>query len=136
MTESIEVRFAEWLVSPIPGMSSLAIAARMLSGRTLPDAYNSRAYPHDIHDFYRCTMLLARIPEWRRRIGEMADVSPVWARLAEHWDELERLYFASEADRKTVKWSLTVDAFHTRLREVTAEPQLLQKMQQLPGGGA
>lgn len=121
----LETRFAEWLVSYHTGMSSLAIAARMLAGHNVRSPYSS-SYPRDIGDFYRCTLLLARIPEWRRRIGDMADVSATWARLAEHWDELERLYFASDAVRtapgKTLRdFRDAQDVFSARLREVTDE---------------
>lgn len=35
--------------------------------------------------------LLGLVPEWRSRIGEMAAHCPVWAALAEAWDELTDL---------------------------------------------
>lgn len=40
--------------------------------------------------------MLEAIPEWRGRIHEAADLSPQWAVLLEHWDELEALYREEE----------------------------------------
>lgn len=79
-------RIADWLFGGNTGTSSKAMAAH-LSGRK---AENS--YPSDGGDFGRCMGLLASVPEFRARIGEMATLSKQWATLAAHWSELEALY--------------------------------------------
>jgi hypothetical protein len=104
------------------GMSSEAIAARMLVGSPLPATWRATYYPRDIADFRRCVLLLARIPEWHKRIGEMSDVSPQWARLSEHWDELEKMYFAIVARDLEHVWDAPEQkAFQARLWQLTKE---------------
>lgn len=49
-------------------------------------------HPHDVDDFQRCRKLLMMMPEWRNSIHKMKDVSPIWSKLADHWDELDALY--------------------------------------------
>lgn len=76
----------KWIVGRDTGMSSQAIWAHMMG------APCDGSYPYDPDDFSRCDHLLRLIPEWRPRILEMAKYGPVWARLAEAWDELEAMY--------------------------------------------
>lgn len=119
---SIERRFALWLAEGETGMSSEAIAVVMLAGEPLPATWRTMYYPRDIADFRRCLLLLARIPEWRARLGEMAGVSPQWARLAEHWGELEKLYFAVVAQGVEHVWYAPEQAaFRSRLLQLTKE---------------
>ena len=47
------------------------------------------SYPHDPADLGRCLRLLEAVPEWRSRLGEMAECSTVWARLVARWEEME-----------------------------------------------
>ena len=44
-------------------------------------------------DFRRCMKLLDQVPEFRERLYEMKDVSEVWSRLVDNWDEFEKLYY-------------------------------------------
>lgn len=94
MSESIEKRAMRWAVGRDTGASSQAIMQTMTDGPPR-DGY---CYPHDSDDFGRCYRLLAIIPEWRPRIGEMANVGREWAALAERWDDLEALYQAQKHD--------------------------------------
>ena len=80
-----------WITGDDTGISSTAIWARMM-GAPQSGRYAFGNYPHDPDDFGRCYRLLASIPEWRPRIGEMAAEGEVWARLAAAWDELSALY--------------------------------------------
>lgn len=84
-------RVAMWLDNGERGTSSEAILER-LSGK--PQEH--RDIPRDLSDLNRCLLLLARIPAWRDRMGEMAEVSPDWARLAAAWDELITTYYEEE----------------------------------------
>jgi hypothetical protein len=95
-TTADEMREAcRWAAGRDTGISSLAIMERMTGG--MPD-WNS--WPRDPDDLGRCLRLLARIPGWRTRIGEMAGVSGVWAALTREWDALE----ASMRDEVGIAW--------------------------------
>lgn len=89
MTDSVEKRAMLWASGGDTGSSSLAIM-RVMSGGTPEDGRYS--YPLDGGDLGRCLRLLAIIPEWRARLGEMAKIGPQWAALVKHWDELESLH--------------------------------------------
>jgi len=85
MGDETELSIAlEWALGDDTGISSKAIMNMML-GRKV-DAWT---YPSDPADLGRCIRLLLLIPAWRPRIGEMAAVDRVWARLVAAWDKLE-----------------------------------------------
>lgn len=75
----------DWIGCGDTGLSSIAIWAHFTGAARGMDA------PLDPSDFGRCHRLLAKFPEWRARIGEMAGYRP-WKRLAPRWDELEALF--------------------------------------------
>lgn len=76
----------QWLASGEKGISSCTIF-EVLTG--LPAGYSSsRSHPRDPDDFKRCERLLRQCPELRERLEEMRAVSPDWANLVDHWDEL------------------------------------------------
>lgn len=77
----------QWLALGERGVSSEAIFAK-LTGIPVRDYRWLNTHPHDPDDLYRCRKLLEAVPEFRARLSEMATVSPVWAALVEHWDEL------------------------------------------------
>jgi hypothetical protein len=87
-----------WAVGPDTGISSAAICRRLkpLGENGIIPYGDSRSafgnHPHDPADFGRCHRLLHAIPGWRARIGEMNAESAIWAKLADNWDELEKLY--------------------------------------------
>ena len=78
-----------WLESDQTGLSSRFMAV-VLAQRVVPGL--DYAHPHDPADFGRCLGLLAACPELRQRLPKIAETSVEWARLVEHWDELEALY--------------------------------------------
>jgi hypothetical protein len=88
----------EWLLGPDTGFSSLTIFYVLTSEHTIAASarlglHGRGSYPHDPDDFGRCYRLLKAIPEWRARLGEVADVyDVVWPELVDAWDELEALY--------------------------------------------
>ncbi len=91
--ETIEQRALTWLLSSDTGASSKSLARHML-GTKHEGGYVSA--PWDGDDLGRCLRLLAKIPEWEARIGEMAALSHMWAALVPHWAELKAL-MAEEA---------------------------------------
>lgn len=80
-------RAAQWMAGDDTGASSKAICAHMLGAVNVDPA----AYPHDGDDLGRCLRLLALVPEWTPRIGEMAQRGPYWAALVPRWAELTAL---------------------------------------------
>lgn len=76
-----------WYTKCERGTSSENIFFRM-TGRKTEDV----AHPHDLSDFRRCYLLLKVIPEYRTRISEMKDVSPIWSALVDNWDKLTELF--------------------------------------------
>jgi len=87
--KSIQARDNAWFCSLFTGASAIAIQQRMNPAR--PTTFK-RNHPHDPSDLNRCLLLLDLVPEWRPRLGEMADVSPAWAALVGEWDNLEGMF--------------------------------------------
>ncbi len=95
----------EWIEGPDTGTSSRVIFAVMYGFFTdgvrrtpLQGLWNGDnrldgrgSTPLDPSDFGGCSRLL-KLFGWRPRLGEVATAFPAWARLVEHWDELEALY--------------------------------------------
>ena len=75
-----------WISGPDTGASSKTIWKHMV-GTSCAD----KRYPLDPSDLGRCVRLLVLVPEWRLRMGEMAEHCAVWAALVEAWDELTDL---------------------------------------------
>ena len=85
---TIEQRAARWARDGQVGMSSRAIHDHMLG-------LGSRcgfAHPHDPDDLNRCLLLLDLIPEWKPRMGEMAQHSPQWAGLVNSWEVITEAF--------------------------------------------
>lgn len=82
-------KVAEWLANGVDvGMSSECIAFTLAFNIVPP----RKSYPNDVSDFRRCFTLLNKVPELREHFQKMAEVSPIWKNLVEHWDELETFY--------------------------------------------
>lgn len=96
MTLRLE-NFASWLASGERGESSNAILARVTGVPVGNYIFPSSGYPHDPSDFRSCMQLINQYPVLRSHLYEMKDVSPQWAQIVDHWDELEALY---ETERK------------------------------------
>lgn len=79
----------KWFYGPDTGTSSKVIWHVMMGQAA---SVKRGDHPLDPSDFGRCFRLLEAFPAWRERIGEMVAISRVWARMAEHWGELEALY--------------------------------------------
>jgi len=90
-----------WLQGTDTGVSSRAIFARMTSpAQDVSDLPIECHHPLDPDDFGRCYRLFQMFPEWRLRIKEMRRVSPQWASLVDHWNELEKLWESESSNGK------------------------------------
>lgn len=86
---TLQNKIAEWLANGVDvGMSSECIAFTLAFDIVPP----RKSYPNDVSDFRRCFTLLNKVPELREHFQKMAEVSPIWKNLVEHWDELETFY--------------------------------------------
>jgi hypothetical protein len=93
-----------WVVGEDTGISSKAIWAKMMGTRR-----RDSCHPWDPDDLGRCLRLLEAVPEWKPRLSEMADVSPIWAALVARWDEIAQ----SMADEVGIDWSKSQSASRT-----------------------
>lgn len=82
-------RFRAWSASEDAGASGLTIGSRLLHDKN-PEF--GHCHPYDSLDFACCLRLLRLIPEFRKDLGRMADVSPQWAALVAQWGNLEMSY--------------------------------------------
>lgn len=85
----------EWMTGDYTGASSKTIA-HVLSD--VPQATVCRGYtPSDSADFGRCVKLLEIFPEWHDRLPEVAAAYPnsCWEPVVARWDELARLWYAT-----------------------------------------
>jgi hypothetical protein len=102
-----------WIVGEDTGISSRTIWAVMMGVR--PERAN---VPIDPADFGRCYRLLKVAPEWRERLGEVAEAYPIWGPMVAAWDELEVMYEAAVATGKNV--SPESRRMYDRMRELRA----------------
>ena len=80
--------FVEWLANGHRGISANAIASH-LSGIDCGGKSSFGNYPHDSADFLRCRKLLKAVPNFKERLHEMSEISPIWAALVEQWDIID-----------------------------------------------
>jgi hypothetical protein len=111
----------DWIVGPDTGASSKEIWGAMVGARL--SIVRRVAHPRDPADLGRCLRLLERIPEWRGRISEMAELSPVWASLAQYWDELEAMFREDGDGTLDPPWDTEMNRTYYRLRYVIDQAQ-------------
>jgi hypothetical protein len=106
----VDQRIAEWLASGDTGASSKAIML-WLSAKVKDSAWGAST-PSDVSDLGRCLRLLDRIPEFKARMGEMAEAGGEWPTFAKRWDEMEAMYRSEAGGRapKTYKLMKEVEA--------------------------
>lgn len=85
-------KILEWFATGERGISSEAMACAVADIK--PNDLHARFgnHPSDPDDFERCVKFLAAVPEARLHMGKVAKLSTVWARMVEHWEELEALF--------------------------------------------
>ena len=87
----------EWLRSGDLGLSSKAIASKMTGIYFVREEMRGLSHPSDPFDFKTCMDLLIAVPEFKDRLDEMKEVSPIWKTLVENWGELEQLLLEESA---------------------------------------
>ena len=110
------IKILEWLANGETGASSKTMAFAVSGIK-----YKYATHPHDPADFNRCLMLVEAEPMVCNSFPKIRELSPEWAVIIDHWDELERL-FLDEAGRD---WSKANRAPKTYERMT----QLLRGMQ-------
>ncbi|GAB7082343.1 hypothetical protein [Megalodesulfovibrio paquesii] len=89
---SLPMEAIQWLANGERGLSSNALFTRLTGVDALGrDKKWWRFHPLDPADFRRCVLLLETVPGFREKLPLMCDVSPQWAALVAHWEELEAL---------------------------------------------
>lgn len=74
-----------WLANGERGTSSDTLFTH-LTGITAIRGYQS--HPLDPDDFRRCELLLRQVAGLREKLHHARQISPVWERLVQHWDEI------------------------------------------------
>lgn len=91
--------FAAWLANGDVGLSSLAVVQRLTGVRMTANGTRRAGCfetPLDPGDVRRLLGLFDAVPQVRAYWSLMGDVSDAWARIVEHWDELEKTYRTEE----------------------------------------
>lgn len=102
---------AEWRAVGQQGLSSATLffhATGLLPGY-ISDRGNPTDHPHDPADLNRCLLLIEMAPEIGAKLPVMRAVSPQWAALVDHWDDL----VASFHDEAGLNWSKAESAPRT-----------------------
>ena len=76
----------EWFVNGETGSSSMTLAL-WLSKQKRPK--KGVSFPYDRWDCRRCLLLLDAVPELRKKMHTLPELSKEWAAFYERWDELE-----------------------------------------------
>lgn len=96
-------KILDWFAHGERGISSEAMACAV--GGMKPNDFWARFgnHPSDPDDLKRCIKFLDAVPEARQHLGEVAKLSKTWAKLIEHWDELEAMFREEFPTGKTPK---------------------------------
>ncbi len=97
----------EWLAVGQHGSSSAALFFHLTGVRPVyvRNKENPVDHPCDADDLSRCRLLLEQAPALASRFPEMKKISPVWARLVDHWDNLCALMDEEAPWRERGAWS-------------------------------
>lgn len=107
----------DWLSHGSRGISSNTIFSHVTGLDVLHGT--AASHPHDPADFRRCRLLLDQVTEVAVGFHKMRTLTPTWAALVDHWDELCQIM-----DKETPRWKtgegrgLALDA---RMREIISE---------------
>lgn len=86
---TIRQKMSWWIKNGEHGISSKTLLSVLGGCSEWAFPKHNWHHPCDPSDFRRCSMLLDTIPEWRKELYKMKDVSVVWAKLVDNWDKLE-----------------------------------------------
>ena len=80
---TLDGKISWWVLHGDKEFSTNVMLFRFM-GRPLP-TLKAPSYPDD---FRRCHQLLKAVPEFRKRLHELKDISPTWSNLVDNWDKL------------------------------------------------
>lgn len=95
----MQKQVTRWLADGETGASSKTMAF-VIAFDEVPERVN---YPLDVSDLRRCIGFLKQVPQARKYLDKMKEVSPVWASLVDYWEELEALYAEEAGQSKMPK---------------------------------
>lgn len=101
-----------WLSAGDTGSSSKCMAFTLLGIPAEPH------HPLDGSDLGRCIRLLRMIPALRPRLKRVRVVSEQWARIVDHWAELETLYEEDERHWPVESPKPTTPRTYARMKEL------------------
>ncbi len=81
----------EWLTVGQQGISSASLffkATGVRPGVLHHNGKNGKCHPRDPADLNRCILLIEMAPDVAAKLPLMREVSPEWAVLVDHWDEI------------------------------------------------
>jgi len=87
-------KILNWFATGRVGQSSKAMAF-CIAGLDGP-----KSHPYDPDDLNRCLLFLDAVPEARKHMDKLRELSPTWAKLVERWAEIE----ASFLDEVGLDW--------------------------------
>lgn len=93
MTQDTLEKIGHWIVSDDTGISSRFLCAVALGIKVWPEKMPFQ-YPLDPSDFGRCYRFLQILPveDQMTTLLQAGKLSPQWEKIAEHWNEMVRLY--------------------------------------------
>lgn len=121
-TDTLRGGVLRWFANGEIGTSSACMALVASTGE-MPDDLWRRDHPRDPDDLNRCIRLVACVPEVRQQFSRLAEVSPEWAAVIAHWDELVELFHGeagpnwSNARRAPRTYDRMQELFRTACRE-------------------
>ena len=78
---------SNWLLNGMCGSSSKAMASCFMR---LPPT--NKSYPRDPDDFNRCLHFFEWVPEARKEIDKLREISSMWNVFVDYWAELEKSF--------------------------------------------
>lgn len=89
MESPIQEKVLHWLANGRVGVSSKAMAMAIVGIKQEPHKIST---PSDPDDLNRCLLFLEVVPEARSHFNKIAELSPQWKKLIEHWQEVEQCF--------------------------------------------
>jgi hypothetical protein len=76
----------QWLAPGVKATSPVAMAMGACGIR------RHKSYPVDAVDFQQCLLLLENLPEIRNHFRKIGEISSIWKRLVEQWEDIEKVF--------------------------------------------
>ena len=115
MLTQAQQKTIQWLANGSTGVSSETMAFWLAFELKKKHC----GHPRDPNDLDRCLRLLEAVPELRKEMHYMAEISPEWEALIARWEEIER----SHLDEVGLGWTKALSAPKTYklMRKILSE---------------